>query len=155
MALTKGVSLIVIDYLQRITGEERNNKWTVTREREVAGMVAEIKSIAMDLNVPIILLSQLSRATESRESKIPALSDLRESGSIEQDADIVLLLYRAEYYLGRDEPPIDNVPARNEWERKMEDVRGKADIIVAKHRNGAIGKIQMGFNQESMKFYDL
>ena len=131
MALTKGVSLIVIDYLQRITGEERNNKWTVTREREVAGMVAEIKSIAMDLNVPIILLSQLSRATESRESKIPALSDLRESGSIEQDADIVMFLWR--------DP----------------DINGERNAIlnwcVDKHRGGALGGGKLVYVPNSAK----
>lgn len=147
----KGLSMIVIDYLQLIKGERG---YGVSREREIGGIVAGLKSLAKDLNVPVIALSQLSRATESRESKRPFLSDLRDSGSIEQDADIVLLLYREEYYLQQQRPKDADVNMDSDWQRRLDECKDQIDVIIAKHRNGAVGTVKMGFHKESMKIFD-
>jgi replicative DNA helicase len=107
-----------------------------------------------ELNVPIIALSQLSRQVESRDDKRPQLSDLRESGSIEQDADVVLFVYREEYYLKNKEPK----PGTDEylkWEGDMAEVRGKAEVIVAKQRHGPTGTVSLGFQGEFTRFFDL
>lgn len=152
IAIQHGLSLIVIDYLQLIKPEKG---YGISREREIGGIVAGLKSLAKDLNVPVIALSQLSRATESRESKRPFLSDLRDSGSIEQDADIVLLLYREEYYLHQQKPKDADIDPCSDWHRKMDACKNQIDVIIAKHRNGAVGTVKMGFHKESMKFFDV
>lgn len=151
IAIQKGLALIVIDYLQLIKGERGYGS---NREREIGGIVAGFKSLAKDLNVPVIALSQLSRATESRESKRPFLSDLRDSGSIEQDADIVLLLYREEYYLQQQRPKDADIAMDSDWQRKVDACKDQIDVIIAKHRNGAVGTVKMGFHKESMKIFD-
>ena len=128
-----GIDLIVIDYLQLMYSSNK----VLNKQQEVSEISRELKLIARELNIPVIALSQLSRSLESRADKRPMLSDLRESGAIEQDADIVIFLYRDEYY----NPQSPDV--------------GKAEIIVAKHRNGAVGTIKMKFVPEYTKFKNI
>lgn len=131
-----GVEIIIIDYLQLMSGDKRTDG---NREAEISEISRGIKKIAKELNIPIIALSQLSRAVESRSDKIPQLSDLRESGAIEQDADIVGFLYRPEYYgITTDE--------------KGNSMEGMAYLIISKHRNGKLGWCEMNFNPQLTKF---
>ena len=155
-----GLGLIVIDYLQllRPSAHTRGDG----RVQEVSDITRGLKALAKELDVPVIALSQLSRATEQREDKRPQLSDLRESGSIEQDADVVLFLYRDEYYLAREKPAQrDNETAErfNErlagYEQRLEDSRNKAEAIVAKQRHGPIGTVVLQFTGEFTQFNDL
>ena len=133
------IQSIVVDYLQLMTaGADRRG----SREQEVSAISRSLKAIAKELDVPIIALSQLNRSVESREGKRPQLSDLRESGAIEQDADIVLFIHRPEYY-GIDEDESGN------------SLRGVAEIIIAKHRNGATGDVHLAFKKEFAKFSDM
>jgi len=125
------IKLILIDYLQLMKGIRR----TENRQQEITEISASLKSLARELNVPVVAISQLSRATEQRENKKPHLSDLRESGSIEQDADLVLLLYREDYY-NKEDP----------------DVQGVSEIIIAKQRNGPIGSVNLTFIKEFTRF---
>jgi replicative DNA helicase len=127
-----GLDLVVVDYLQLMThpGQE-------SRQLEISAISRSLKALARELKVPVIALSQLSRAVENRDKKRPLLSDLRESGSIEQDADVVMMLYRPEYYLGEETPPED---------------RGKAEVIIAKHRNGPTGELKLQFFPSIMRF---
>jgi replicative DNA helicase len=115
-----------------------------------------LKAIAKELDVPVIALSQLSRAVESREDKRPQLSDLRESGSIEQDADVVMFIFREEYYLARSEPKNEDVndPGRQAWQERMIQCQNVTDVIVAKQRNGPIGTVQLRFNSNTTRFDD-
>ncbi len=110
--------------------------------------------MAKELNVPIIALSQLSRQVENRDDKRPQMSDLRESGSIEQDADVILFVYREEYYMGKKEPP-EGTPEYEEWSSKMEQLRGKAEVIIAKQRHGPTGIVDLQFQGEFTRFSDL
>ena len=110
-----------------------------------------MKAIAKELNIPVVALSQLSRAVEQREDKHPQLSDLRESGSIEQDADIVMFIYRAEYYLMRKEPHEDS-DKHAKWLAEMEQLKNVAEIIIAKHRNGPIGTPKLHYDSMTTKF---
>ena len=122
--------------------------------QEITEITTGLKALAKELDVPIIALSQLSRQVESREDKRPQLSDLRESGSIEQDADVVMFVYREEYYLKNKEPK----PGTQEhitWEGEMTDARGKAEVIIGKQRHGPTGTIGMGFQGEYTRFFDL
>jgi replicative DNA helicase len=138
------IQLIIIDYLQLMHGKNADGKGGGNREQEIGSISRALKSVAKELNVPVIALSQLSRAVESRPggSKRPMLSDLRESGSIEQDADMVLFLYRPEYYgLEFDE---DNNPTQ-----------GVGEVIIAKHRNGETGRVRLKFVGKYVKFTDL
>ena len=113
-----------------------------------------LKSLAKELAVPIIALSQLSRQVENRDDKRPQLSDLRESGSIEQDADVVLFVYREEYYLQNREPAQDHADYA-EWYQKMSEARGKGDIIISKQRHGPTGTVNVAFQAEFTRFTDL
>lgn len=131
----KGLSLVLIDYLQLMQG--RANKNGDNRQQEISEISRSLKSLARELNVPVIALSQLSRSVESRQIKKPMLSDLRESGSLEQDADIVMFLYREDYY---------NAETEN---------KNITDVIVAKHRNGPVDTVQLFFHKEFTKFADL
>ena len=122
--------------------------------QEITEITTGLKALAKELNVPIIALSQLSRQVESRDDKRPQLSDLRESGSIEQDADVVLFVYREEYYLKNKEPK----PGTDEylkWEDEMNEVHGKAEVIIAKQRHGPTGTVSLGFQGEFTRFFDL
>ncbi len=140
----QGIDLIVIDYLQLIRGDFR----TDNKVQEVSEISRSLKALARELDVPVLALSQLSRAVESRTPHIPQLSDLRESGSIEQDADVVCFIYREDHYH----------PDREQWERQNPNRQypeGQANIIVAKHRNGPTGQIYLRFHQNLTKFENL
>ena len=147
----KGIGLVVVDYLQLLQGSGKNNK--DNRVQEISEISRGLKQLAKELDVPVIGLSQLSRAVEQREDKRPQLSDLRESGSIEQDADIVLFIYREDYYLAAHQPTDDH-PDAAEWREKMERAYGRAEVIVAKQRHGATGKIHLRFDSKITKFSD-
>ena len=151
LAMTGNLSLIVIDYLQLISAKNKDGE---NRVVEVSRITAGLKSIAKDLDIPIIALSQLSRDIEKRANHRPIASDLRDSGSIEQDADVILMLYREEVYLERDKPdnPDDSI---SDWNAKMEKCKNQADVFIEKNRDGAKGVIKLGFNKEMMKFYSL
>ncbi|MBD3770018.1 MAG: replicative DNA helicase [Rhodobacterales bacterium] len=153
-----GLDMIVIDYLQLITVSTSGAN--SSRVQEITQITTSLKALAKDLNVPIIALSQLSRAVEQRDDKRPQLSDLRESGSIEQDADVVMFVYREEYYLARTEPGADpSDPASNEkwakWRQRMDEVYGKAECIIGKQRHGPIGRVELAFDSNVTRFGDL
>ena len=145
------LGVLVVDYLQLIRGATANQ---TNRVQEVSEITQGLKAIAKELDIPVIALSQLSRAVESRDDKRPQLSDLRESGSIEQDADIVMFVFREEYYLMRMMPREDS-PKFSEWQAEMEKVHGIAEVIVAKHRNGPIGTVPLQFQSDVTKFGNL
>lgn len=142
------LAILFVDYLQLLHGTSNKSN---NRVLEVTEITQGLKAIAKELNIPVVALSQLSRAVEGRVDNKPMLSDLRESGSIEQDADIVMFLYREEYYLSRTEPA-PGTDKHNEWQAKLEEIRNITDIIVAKHRNGAIGNVRMYYNTQFSKF---
>jgi replicative DNA helicase len=153
------LGLIVVDYLQLITGTSasRNDG----RVQEVSEITRGLKTLAKELNVPVLALSQLSRAVEQRDNKRPLLSDLRESGSIEQDADVVAFIFREEYYLERERPvqrqdeKDDHFFSRQErWDKRMEVARNVADVIVAKQRHGPIGDVRLRFQGTFTRFSD-
>ena len=146
-----GLDLLILDYLQLVNGESRAND---NRVQEISDITRGLKAIAKELNIPVIALSQLSRKVEDREEKRPQLSDLRESGAIEQDADLVVFLYREEYYLARTEPP-EGTEKHEIWTSKMEKVHNVAEAIIAKHRHGPISKVKLHFNPSWTKFSDL
>jgi replicative DNA helicase len=155
----KGIGLVVVDYLQLLHGTGRNS--SDNRVNEISEISRGLKQLAKDLDLPVIGVSQLSRAVEQREDKRPQLADLRESGSIEQDADIVLFVYREEYYLKASEPkhPIPGDPAEvfskfEEWEAKHRQVAGLAELIIAKNRHGGTGKERLRFEGRFTKFSD-
>ena len=145
------IGMVVIDYLQLLQGTGRNS--TDNRVQEISEISRGLKTLAKELDVPVIGLSQLSRAVEQREDKRPQLSDLRESGSIEQDADIVLFIYREDYYLASRQPADDH-PDFAGWQEEMERAYGRAEIIVAKQRHGATGKVRVKFDSRITKFSD-
>ncbi len=146
-----GLDLIVVDYLQLVTAEARRRDGRV---QEVSEITQRLKALAKELDVPVVALSQLSRQVEQREDKRPQLSDLRESGSIEQDADVVMFVYREAYYLSRTQPREDT-PEHLEWQGKMNEMRHKAEIIVGKQRHGPIGNVDLSFREELTKFGNL
>ncbi len=155
-----GLGLIIIDYIQLIQGSKVSE--AQGRVHEVSSITRGLKSIAKELNVPILALSQLSRAVEQREDKRPILADLRESGSIEQDADVVMFVYREEYYLDKSEPTQrdnENRESFNErftkWQDKRNSAEGKAEIIISKQRHGPTGVIQVQFEAKFTRFMDL
>ena len=147
----KNVRMIVVDYLQLLQGSGKGSN--DNRVQEISEISRGLKQLAKELHVPVLALSQLSRAVEQREDKRPQLSDLRESGSIEQDADIVLFVYRDDYYL-QARQPADDHPGFLEWKEEMERVWGTAELIVAKQRHGSTGKIRMRFDARVTKFSD-
>ncbi len=147
----KGIGLVVVDYLQLLQGSGRNSN--DNRVQEISEISRGMKQLAKELNVPVIGLSQLSRAVEQREDKRPQLSDLRESGSIEQDADIVLFIYREDYYLAAKQPADDH-PDFAAWQEEMARAYGRAEVIVAKQRHGATGKVRLKFDSRITKFSD-
>ncbi len=147
-----GLDLIILDYLQLVNGESK--KTNDNRVQEISDITRGLKAIAKELDIPVIALSQLSRKVEDREEKRPQLADLRESGAIEQDADLVVFLYREEYYLARTEPP-EGTEKHEMWTNKMEKVHNIAEAIIAKHRHGPISKVKLHFNPSWTKFSDL
>lgn len=144
-----GLDLIVIDYLQLL-----NNGGSESRVQEISEITRGLKALAKELNIPIIALSQLSRAVEQRDDKRPQLADLRESGTIEQDADVVMFIYREEYYEARREPEA-GTSQHIEWQEKMSRIYNQADILIAKQRHGPVGHIKLFFDGKLTKFGDL
>ncbi len=148
---THGLDMLVVDYLQLVTTSGGKND---NRVQEVSQITQNLKAIAKELHIPVIALSQLSRQVEQRDDKRPQLSDLRESGSIEQDADVVMFVFRESYYLERQEPDAadENFIA---WKERMEKKAGRAEVIVAKQRHGPIGKVELAFNPARVRFGNL
>lgn len=149
----EGLGLIVIDYLQLVEpgGATRRGD---NRVQEISDITRSLKALAKELDVPVIALSQLSRAVEQREDKRPQLSDLRESGSIEQDADVVMFVYREEYYEVRREPT-EGTEKHVEWLARMEQVHNQAEIIIAKQRHGPVGTVRLYFDGTVTRFGNL
>jgi replicative DNA helicase len=147
---THGLDVLIIDYLQLLKGTSKDN-----RVQEVSEITQGLKAIAKELNIPVIALSQLSRQVESREDKRPQLSDLRESGSIEQDADVVMFVYRDEYYREREKPGDHELEKMAQWQALMESVHGKAEVIIGKQRHGPIGTIELSFEGRFTRFGNL
>jgi replicative DNA helicase len=148
----KGLDLIVIDYVQLLTGSSR--RANENRVQELTEITTSLKALAKELAVPIIALAQLSRQVESRDDKRPQLADLRESGSIEQDADVVLFIYRDEYYLKNKEPR-EGTPEHLAWQGEMEKVYGLADVIIGKQRHGPTGTVNLAFEANFTRFSNL
>jgi replicative DNA helicase len=157
---THGLGLVVIDYLQLMRPAAGTKP--ESRVLEISQITQGLKALAKELKVPVLALSQLSRAVESREDKRPQLSDLRESGTIEQDADVVMFIYRDEYYLQQREPKVvafdredKYIEAMEKWKADMSSVYNKAELILAKQRHGPTGKIDLFFEGEFTRFADL
>jgi replicative DNA helicase len=148
----RGLDLLVIDYIQLLQGSTRRS--SENRVQEITEITTRLKALAKELNVPILALSQLSRQVESREDKRPQLSDLRESGSIEQDADVVLFVYRDAYYLKNGEPRDQNSSEHGEWQAKYEKVKYQAEVIIGKQRHGPTGTVPLHFNGQFTRFGD-
>jgi replicative DNA helicase len=148
----RGLDLLVVDYLQLLQGSTR--RAIEGRVQEVTEITTGLKALAKELNVPILACSQLSRQVESRDDKHPQLSDLRESGSIEQDADVVLFVFREEYYLKNKEPRA-GTDEHFKWQTDMEAVHGKAELIIGKQRHGPTGTVQLQFKADVTRFSDL
>jgi replicative DNA helicase len=148
----QGLGMIVVDYLQLLTGSQR--RASEGRVQEVSEITTGLKALAKELNVPILALSQLSRAVENREDKRPQLADLRESGSIEQDADVVMFVFREEYYVERTKPSEGTLEFQD-WMAKMQIVSGKAEVIIGKQRHGPVGTVQLQFESNVTRFSDL
>lgn len=153
MLRKNNLGLLVIDYLQLIRGT--SSRSAENRVQEVSEITQGLKAIAKELNIPVIALSQLSRAVEQREDKRPQLSDLRESGSIEQDADVVAFIYRDSYYKERTRPPENEVDKFQKWKNEMQQVAHKAEFIIAKQRNGPVGSVELFFDAEFTRFGNL
>lgn len=148
----KGLDLLIVDYLQLLSGSSK--KASENRVQELTEITTGMKALAKELEVPIIALSQLSRQVENREDKHPQLADLRESGSIEQDADVVMFVYREEYYLKNKEPK-EGTQEHLEWQAEMEKVHGRAEVIIAKQRHGPTGTVQLHFEANLTRFSNL
>jgi len=148
----RGLDLIVIDYVQLLTGSSR--RANENRVQEITEITTSLKALAKELEVPIIALAQLSRQVENRDDKRPQLADLRESGSIEQDADVVLFIYREEYYLKNKEPR-EGTPEHLAWQGEMENVHGRAEVIIGKQRHGPTGTVQLSFEANFTRFSNL
>ena len=147
----RGLDILIVDYLQLLSGSSKKGE---NRVQELTEITTGLKALAKELSVPLVALSQLSRQVESRDDKRPQLSDLRESGSIEQDADVVMFVYRDEYYLKNKEPK----PGTEEyfkWQTEMDQVHGKAEIIIGKQRHGPTGTVQLAFQADITRFTNL
>jgi replicative DNA helicase len=146
-----GLDLLVIDYLQLLSGSARRGE---NRVQELTEITTGLKALAKELEVPVIALSQLSRQVENRDDKRPQLSDLRESGSIEQDADVVMFVYREEYYLNM-KKPVEGTEEFLKWHSDMEKVHGRAEVIIGKQRHGPTGTVELQFEAELTRFGNL
>jgi replicative DNA helicase len=150
---THGLDVLMVDYLQLVRGT--GSKSSESRVNEIAEISMGLKAIAKELNIPVIALSQLSRQVESREDKRPQLSDLRESGSIEQDADVVMFVFREEYYKEREKPGEHDLEKMAAWQEEMERLHGKAEVIIGKQRHGPIGTVELSFEGRFTRFGNL
>ncbi|MCM2560956.1 replicative DNA helicase [Lutimaribacter sp. EGI FJ00015] len=148
---THGLDVLMVDYLQLVRGGGRSEN----RVNEISEITMGLKAIAKELNIPVVALSQLSRQVESREDKRPQLSDLRESGSIEQDADVVMFVFREEYYKEREKPGDHDLEAMAKWQEEMERLHGKAEVIIGKQRHGPIGTVELSFEGQFTRFGNL
>ncbi len=146
---THGLDVLIVDYLQLVRGTSEN------RVQEIGEISMGLKAIAKELNIPVIALSQLSRQVESRDDKRPQLSDLRESGSIEQDADVVMFVFREEYYVEREKPSDHELDKMAEWQDQMSRLHGKAEVIIGKQRHGPIGTVELSFESQFTRFGNL
>ncbi len=153
MVRKHNLSFILVDYLQLVKGS--SSKSSESRVQEISEITQGLKAIAKEFNIPVMALSQLSRAVEQRDDKRPQLSDLRESGSIEQDADVVAFIYRESYYLERKQPPDSDVAKFEEWEAQMNEMRNVSEVIIAKQRNGPVGNVHLYFDAEFTRFSNL
>ena len=143
---------MIVDYLQLMQATSTSRD--ANRVQEVSEISRGLKALARELSVPVIALSQLSRQVESRDDKRPQLSDLRESGSIEQDADVVLFVFREEYYLKNKEPRV-GTDEHFKWQTEMDAVHGKAEVIIGKQRHGPTGTVQLQFKADVTRFSNL
>jgi len=148
---THGLDLLVVDYLQLVRPVSSKD----SRVNEVSEITQGLKAIAKELDIPVLALSQLSRQVENREDKRPQLSDLRESGSIEQDADVVMFVFREEYYREREKPGDHDLEAMAKWQQVMEQVHGRAEVIIGKQRHGPIGNVELSFDGRFTRFGNL
>lgn len=148
---THGLDVLMVDYLQLVRPATAKD----SRVNEVSEITQGLKAIAKELDIPVVALSQLSRAVENREDKRPQLSDLRESGSIEQDADVVMFVYREEYYKEREKPSDDKLDEMAKWQEAMERVHGKAEVVIGKQRHGPIGNVELSFEGRFTRFGNL
>ncbi|GAA6207706.1 replicative DNA helicase [Cognatishimia sp. WU-CL00825] len=146
---THGLDLLIIDYLQLCRGTAEN------RVQEIGEISMGMKAIAKELNIPVIALSQLSRGVESRDDKRPQLSDLRESGSIEQDADVVMFVFREEYYKEREKPGEHDLEKMAAWQEEMERLHARAEVVIGKQRHGPIGTVDLSFEAQFTRFGNL
>ncbi len=146
-----GLDILIVDYLQLVRPSSSKDN----RVNEISEITQGLKAIAKELDIPVIALSQLSRQVESRDDKRPQLSDLRESGSIEQDADVVMFVYRAEYYKEREKPAEHDIEATIKWQDEMSQLHGKAEIIIGKQRHGPIGSVDLSFESRFTRFGNL
>jgi replicative DNA helicase len=148
---SQGLDVLMVDYLQLVRpGSSRES-----RVNEVSEITQGLKAIAKELDIPVIALSQLSRQVEQREDKRPQLADLRESGSIEQDADVVMFVYREEYYVEREKPSEDKLEEMAAWQERMERLHGKAEVVIGKQRHGPIGTVELAFEGKFTRFGNL
>ena len=148
---TQGLDLLIVDYLQLVRPALNKDN----RVNEISEITQGLKAIAKELNIPVIALSQLSRQVESRDDKRPQLSDLRESGSIEQDADVVMFVFREEYYKEREKPGDHDLEGTLKWQEEMSYIHGKAEVIIGKQRHGPIGTVDLSFESKFTKFGNL
>ena len=148
---THGLDVLIVDYLQLVKGTGKGEN----RVNEISEISQGLKAIAKELDIPVIALSQLSRQVESREDKRPQLSDLRESGSIEQDADVVMFVFREEYYKEREKPGDHELEKMAAWQDEMERLHGRAEVIIGKQRHGPIGSIELSFEGRFTRFGNL
>ena len=148
---THGLDALFIDYLQLVRGTGRSEN----RVNEISEITMGLKAIAKELDIPVIALSQLSRQVENREDKRPQLSDLRESGSIEQDADVVMFVFREEYYKEREKPGDHELDRMGIWQEEMERLHGKAEVVIGKQRHGPIGTVELSFEGQFTRFGNL
>ena len=148
---THGLDVIFVDYLQLVRGTGKSEN----RVNEISEITQGLKAIAKELNVPVVALSQLSRQVENREDKRPQLSDLRESGSIEQDADVVMFVFREEYYKEREKPGDHELDKMAAWQDEMERLHGKAEVVIGKQRHGPIGTVDLSFEGRFTRFGNL
>ncbi|MEO8530538.1 MAG: replicative DNA helicase, partial [Deltaproteobacteria bacterium] len=146
-----GLDALFVDYLQLLRPATAKD----SRVNEVSEITQGLKAIAKELDIPVVALSQLSRAVESREDKRPQLSDLRESGSIEQDADVVMFVFREEYYAEREKPSEDKLDEMAKWQMRMENLHGRAEVIIGKQRHGPIGNVELSFEGQFTRFGNL
>ncbi len=148
---THGLDVLMVDYLQLVKGTGKGDN----RVNEISEISQGLKAIAKELDIPVIALSQLSRQVESREDKRPQLSDLRESGSIEQDADVVMFVFREEYYKEREKPGDHELEKMAAWQDEMERLHGRAEVIIGKQRHGPIGSVELSFEGRFTRFGNL